>query len=293
MAEQSALNAKVSGSTPDGGTGCNAFLYMKITSRQNPTIKYIAKLKTKKHRDKTHKMLIEGYYPVFFAIQNNYTIDQLFICPELFSKKLDNKTLINIIERKKIVITNVSKSVFAKIGHSKNPAGLLAIAPQKRNYLKNHNVATNGLYIAVESIEQLNNLGAIIRLADNVSASGVLISNMRADVYSPKTIESSLGAFFSIDILLCSTKEAIIWCKNNNIKILATSPKAPVVYTDVNMKEPIAVIVGAEHEGLSKDWLKKADVKVKIPMYGQVNSLSVSASTAVILYEALRQRQNA
>lgn len=263
---------------------------MKITSRQNPKIKYVAKLKLKKYRDAERKMLIDGYYPLYFALHNNYPIEELFICRELLRSKFDNKTLIDSLGALGIPMTEVENNVFLKISTAISPEGLIAVACQKHAYLQQHQPVSDGIYVVAESIEKPGNLGAILRLVDNAGAVGLVLADMRVDMHEPEVIRSSLGTFFSVNILEDSTKNAIEWFKRNGIKILATSPGATVNYAKIDMRESVAIVLGAEYAGLSEAWINNADVKIKIPMFGQANSLSVTATVAVTLYEILRQR---
>jgi TrmH family RNA methyltransferase len=265
-------------------------VFMLITSKQNPKIINIAKLKMKKHRDDAQKFLIEGYYPIKFALQNDYPMEELFVCRDFLREKFDNADLISQLKAKKILITEVPEGVFTKLSSFESPEGLIALAPQKHKFLRDHCPAQNCLYVIIESIEKLGNLGAIFRLVDNAGADGVIVCDMRADIYNSESIRSSVGTFFSINILQASTKEAIEWCKGHNIKTLATSPEGAKMYTNIDLKGSIAIIMGTEYAGLSDAWMEKADMKIKIPMFGQANSLSVTASTAVVLYEAIRQR---
>ncbi len=263
---------------------------MLITSKQNPKIKETTKLKMKKYRDGQKKFLVEGYYPIKFALQNNYPLEELFVCNELLREKFNNQEIISQCKDKGVIITEVPEHVFTKLSSFESPEGLVAVAPQKTNPLLGYKSEKNGIYIVIESIEKLGNLGAIFRLADNAGAKGVIVCDMRADIYNPETIRSSVGTFFSINILQASSQEAIDWCKENGVKTLATSPQAEHVYTDLDLTGSIAIVMGTEYAGLTDLWLKNADEKILIPMFGQANSLSVTASTAVVLYEAVRQR---
>jgi len=263
---------------------------MKITSRQNPKIKYLAKLKLKKYRDTEGKMLIEGYYPLQFAVRNNYPIEELLICPELFRNKFDNQTLIESVRKLDVPIIEIEKNVYLKISTAISPEGLIAVAPQKHTSLQQHRPVLDGIYVVAEAIEKPGNLGAILRLADNAGATAVVLADMRVDMYDPEVIRSSLGAFFSVNILEDSTENAIKWFKQNKIKTLVTSPNATTNYTKVDMQGSVAIVLGAEYAGLSDAWINNADEKIKIPMFGQANSLSVTAAVAVVLYEAVRQR---
>lgn len=276
-----------------------------ITSKQNPKIKDLAKLKLKKYRDKTGKFLVEGFYPIKFALQNNYPLEEIFFCPELLRQKFDNQEIIRFCAKKGILATELTFPVFEKLSSLESPEGLIALAPQKIKRLEDYQMmkksleATEGkhrlpgVFIVVESIEKLGNLGSIFRLADNTGAEAVIICDMRADVFNPETIRSSVGTFFSVTVLKSTTNEAIEWCRKNKIKTLATTPQASQIYTSVDLKSgPLAVVLGAEYSGLSKPWLENSDIKILIPMFGQANSLSVTSSVAVVLYEIVRQRIN-
>ena len=263
---------------------------MKITSRQNSRINQVAKLKQKKYRDLEQKILVEGYHPLSFAIRNHYPLEEVFVCPELFRDKFDNQSLVESVQKLGTSIIEVEKNVYLKLSAADSPEGLIAVAPQKHLHLGQHDYAPNSFYVVAESIEKPGNLGAILRLADNAGASAVILTSARADMFDPEAIRVSLGAIFSVAILESTTAEAIEWLKQNRIKILATTPNAEVNYTEVDMTDAVAIALGTEHTGLSGSWLNSADAKVKIPMLGQVNSLSVTTAAAVILYEVVRQR---
>ncbi len=265
---------------------------MLISSKQNPKIKHLAKLNLKKHRDSAQQFLIEGYYPLSFAINNNWPLEELYVCRELLRDKFDNQQLINMIQSRGVPITNVSADVFEKIASYESREGLVALAPQKHTHLDDYHppISANDIYLVAEAIEKLSNLGAIFRLADNVGARGVVVTNMRADIFNPEVIRSSIGTFFSITILQATTPQAIQWFKQHAITTIATSPHAQTSYLDVGMSGSVAIVLGAEYTGLSEEWLTGADVSVQIPMRGQANSLSVTASAAILAYEALRQK---
>lgn len=264
---------------------------MKITSRQNKRIKQLAKLQQKKHRDQEQRFLIEGFYPLSFALGNNYPLEELFICPALFREKFDNKIITDSAKKLNIPVTKVTKSVYMKVTNVNSPEGLIAVAPQKHKKPGDFNPPDNGLYLVLESIEKLTHLGELFRIADAAGVDAVIICDMRADIFNPHVLRSSLGTFFSVPTLETSTKKAIEWFRKNAITTIATSPSAKRIYTEVDMKTSTAIVIGTEYTGLSKKWLDKADEKVWIPMHGQVSSLSVTTSAAILVYEALRQRK--
>jgi TrmH family RNA methyltransferase len=265
---------------------------MRIASFQNSRIKNVVKLHTKKYRDRSQKMVIEGYYPILLAIQNNYPLDELYFCPNLFFGK-DEAALIRQAAGSGAKVIEVNEGPFKKMAYQKRPEGLLAVAPQVHHALGRHPVAGSGLYIIAEALEKPGNLGSILRSADAAGVDGVIICDPCTDIFNPNVIRASVGTFFSIPILESSTEEVIAWCYKNGIRTLAATPHADTLYTDVDMTGPIAIVVGAEQSGLSQWWLDKANLPVKLPMFGQANSLNVATAATALLYEAVRQRQPA
>ncbi len=263
-----------------------------ISSRQNPKIKTLAKLKQKKYRDRLGSFLVEGYYPILFALNNDYPLEEVFVCRKLLRSKFDNGALLRRLQLRGVKVTEVLEGVFFKLSSLESPEGIIAVAPELRRSLKDVTFSKDkpSLFVILESIEKLGNLGALLRLADNAGATGVIVCDMRADIFNPETIRSSVGTFFSVPVYHATSQEALTWCKRNNISVLATTPSATKPYYSVDLKQPVGIALGTEYAGLSSIWLEGATEKILIPMYGQANSLSVTASGAIVLYEAVRQR---
>jgi len=148
------------------------------------------------------------------------------------------------------------------------------------------------LVIVAESIEKPGNLGAILRTADAARVDALLVCDPRLDLWNPNVVRASRGALFSVPVVECDSASALGWLRRGKMRILAATPSAGTPYFKVDLREPVAVAVGTEDEGLSEFWMSNADLKVNIPMAGRVNSLNVSVSTALIVYEALRQRSS-
>lgn len=264
---------------------------MRITSLQNKQIKDIVKLHVRKHRDRRQKIIIEGHRAILRAVENNYPLNELYICPALFFGEKDESSLIQQAAKIGARVIEVAEGAFCKMAYRQRPEGLLAVAPQIRHTLNGHLAAANGFYLIAESIEKPGNLGAILRSADGAGANGVIVCDPGTDLFHPNVIRASVGAFFTVPILESSTEHALAWCRKNNIYILATTPRANIIYTNVNMTGPIAVVVGTEQYGLSQAWLERADYRVKLPMFGQADSLNVAMTAALLLYEVVRQRR--
>lgn len=255
---------------------------IKIDSLQNEKIKNIVKLREAgRERKKQGLFLIEGNREINLAMKGGVEIVNLFYCAD-YGKQLPK------INEEKII--EISKKVFAKISYRENPDGFLVAAKIKELKLKNIKLSSKPLIIVLEAVEKPGNLGAILRTADAAGADAVIINNAKTDIYNPNVIRASQGAVFTAPTVLSSIGETVEFCKNNKIKIFATTPIAKLEYAEADYKQGCAIIMGAEDKGLSQEWLKAADEKIKIKMRGRIDSLNVSVSAAVILFEALRQR---
>ena len=139
-------------------------------------------------------------------------------------------------------------------------------------------------------MEKPGTLGAILPTADAAHVDAVIVCDPRVDLWNPKVVRASRGTVFSVPVVECDNASALEWLKSRKLRVLATTPSADMLYSDVDLRQPVAIAVGTEDEGLTDFWMQNADLRVKIPMLGKVNSLNVSVSTALIVYEAVRQR---
>ena len=253
-----------------------------IDSLQNEKIKNIVKLReTGRERKKQGLFLIEGRREINLALKAGVEIENLYYCQDYTREKL-------AFDQEKLI--KVSKKVFDKIAYRENPDGFLAVAKAKQEKLENIKLGPKPLIIVLEAVEKPGNLGAILRTADAIGADAVIINDVKTDIYNPNIIRASQGAVFTVPTVLSSIEETVEFCKNNKIKILATTPEAEKQYTEADYKAGCAIVMGAEDKGLSEKWLEAADEKIKITMRGQIDSLNVSVSAAVVLFEAVRQR---
>lgn len=257
---------------------------MDITSLQNPRVKHIVKLREdKRQRQKDGMLLVEGYDEIQLAISAGHTPQTLLTAPEIASRQL-------IFPSAEIITVN--RPVFEKISYRDNPDGWLAVFSIPQSTFESIKLQTdNPLVIVAESVEKPGNLGAMLRTADAAHVDAFLVCDPRVDLWNPNVIRASRGTVFSVPVVECDNASALNWLRANKIQVLAATPSAEIMYSDVDMTQPTAIAVGTEDEGLTKFWMNNADVKVKIPMLGKVNSLNVSVSAALILYDAVRQRK--
>ena len=256
---------------------------MDITSPQNPRVKHIVKLREdKRQRQKDGLLLVEGFDEIQLAVSAGHKLQTLLTAPELASRQLTFSAAESL---------TVSRAVFEKMSYRDNPDGWLAVLPIPHTALNDLALSHSPLVIVAESVEKPGNLGAILRTADAAHVDALLVCNPRVDVWNPNVIRASRGAVFSVPVVECDNASALEWLKSHKLRVLAATPSAEIMYSDVDMCQPTAIAVGTEDEGLTDFWMTNADVKVKIPMMGKVNSLNVSVSTALIVYEAVRQRK--
>lgn len=255
---------------------------MDITSLQNPRVKHFIRLRDdKKTRTGEGAMVVEGYDEIHLAISAGYKPKTLLSAPELASRHLAVSADESL---------TVSRAVFEKISYRENPDGWLGIFPIPRKTLDDLKLSEIPLVVVAESIEKPGNLGAILRTADAAGVDALLICDARVDAWNPNVVRASRGAVFSVPVVECDNASALERLKGGGMRIVAATPSAEEIYSNVDLRQPAAIVVGTEDEGLSDFWLTNADVKVKIPMAGMVNSLNVSVSTALMVYEAVRQR---
>lgn len=259
----------------------------RITSLQNNRIKNIVKLSKAKERKAQNLFILEGARELTLALSAGYTIDSVFICPELFYKT-DYPQVLNTIGDD--IKYEVSEQVFEKIAYREGSDGLITLAKPKSHTLGDLKLNDNPFIIILEAVEKPGNLGAILRSADAAQVDAVIICDPLTDIYNPNAIRSSVGCIFTVPTAICSSDEALTWLKANNIKSFAAELQASNWYHEENYTQPSAIVMGTEADGLTSFWLNNADRRIKIPMRGKIDSLNVSVSTAVITFEAMRQR---
>ena len=263
----------------------------KITSLQNPLVKQIVHLRERKERDSSGLFLIEGYREIKRALENGVSLEVLTVCPELFLGSNESQ-LIELAKTKKAEIYDLSLPAFTKISYRDRPDGLLAIGKQMLWELSDLKIDASKapFFIIAESIEKPGNLGTILRSADAVAADAVIVCDRCTDIYNPNVVRASVGTLFTRPVIEATSEATFQFLKNHKIQIVATTPHATDLFTQIDLKVPLAIVVGTEQLGLSDKWLHAAHKKARIPMMGSADSLNVATATTIMLYEVLRQR---
>lgn len=264
----------------------------KITSLANHRIKNLVSLREHKNRIKTGLTIIEGEREIERALEAGVILNEAYVCVKATGKELKSAThnVVTKIRSLNVPIYELTEKVFAKIAYGNRSGGILATGAIRTWIPDQLKVPAQALFVLVERVEKPGNLGAILRTCDAAGVHGVFICNGNTDVSNPNVIRASLGTVFSNRVIECSNQDALDFLKAHNISVCAAVPQAKNEYTKHPMTDSVVIVLGSEEQGLSEFWIKHADRKVRIPMYGRADSLNVSATAAILLYEILRQR---
>ena len=257
-----------------------------ITSTQNARIKEAVRLRERRDRKKSDLFLIEGYRELKRAVEAERALTTLFYCPEFFLGSNEG----DLLHNSGAELCQCTPEVFAKISYRDRPDGLLAVALQKHCSLSSLVLSKNPFLLIAERIEKPGNLGSILRSCDAAGVDAILVCDPVTDIHNPNVVRSSIGTLFTQPVLEVGSQEAFTYLQQNSIQIVSATPHADLEYTQVDFTGPFAIAVGAEQIGLSDEWMERADLKVRIPMMGDADSLNVAAATTLLLYEVLRQR---
>jgi RNA methyltransferase, TrmH family len=265
----------------------------KITSLQNQRIKEVIKLGKHAIRDARRLTVVEGLREASRALGNGVRPVEVYLCPALVREDEQNEFtgLIRLLEQQgRSELFEVTPEVFAKLAYREANDGVLMVIPYVDRPLAELPLSDPPFLCVIEGVEKPGNLGAILRTADAAGVDGVILCAGATDLHNPNVVRASLGALFTVPVAEVSSADAINWLQAQHIQIIAATPDGAIRYTDANLAGPVAVVMGSEAHGLSPLWRRAADAAVVIPMFGAADSLNLSTSTALLLYEVVRQR---
>ncbi|MFH6605046.1 TrmH family RNA methyltransferase [Maribacter algicola] len=262
----------------------------QITSLQNTLVREILVLKEKsRERRKKGLFVLEGRRELQLALKGGYEVVTLLYCPEIMPAK-------DILEMKRILndgttLIELSPKVYQKLAYRATTEGLIAVSKTKDHSLTNLALKNrNPLILVAEAPEKPGNIGALLRTADAANLDAVFIANAKGDIYNPNIIRSSVGCIFTNSIAMGSTSDIISYLKEHDISIFCAALTASKNYTNIDYTKGSAIVVGTESTGLTYDWLENSDQNIVIPMQGEIDSMNVSVSAAILIFEAKRQR---
>lgn len=256
-----------------------------IYSLQNQFIKDLVKLHKASERKKNNTCLVEGVREVSIVQQNNFEINNIVICRDIF--KEDPDYIIDFSDTSKII--EVSKDVYGKISYREGTEGICAIVKTEKQALSSIQLAENSTILILESLEKPGNIGAILRTADAAGINAVILSNPLCDPYNPNVIRSSLGCVFAMPMYTASSEDTLSFLEQNGFQTFSASLQTDKNFYEIDFNGRTALAFGSEAKGLSDIWYEKSSA-VKIPMRGKIDSLNVGASVAIMLFEVVRQK---
>ena len=267
-----------------------------ITSAQNAKIKELLALQEKsKERRKKGLFVVEGRREIIHCVEAGYEPHTFFICRDIITEK-EFDSIMGAVEDNFCGMTcqiiEIPQHLYDKVAYRGGTEGVIAEMHCKEMALDNLRMKENPLVVVLESVEKPGNLGAVLRSADASGVDAVIVCDPLTDMYNPNLIRSSIGAIFTVPVATATSEEAIAWLKNNGIKIYTAQLQDSEWYYDTDMKGGTAIVMGTEATGLTDVWRKAADANIKIPMLGRLDSLNVSVSAAILMFEAVRQRNS-
>ena len=257
-----------------------------ITSTQNQRIKHLLLLQQKSAQRRADGLfVVEGRREVEHCLSAGFTIRTAFVCEEIADASFSLPQGVEVVP--------VAQNVYERIAYRGGTEGIVAVVEARKTALNDLKLSASPLIVVLESVEKPGNLGAVLRSADAAEADAVIVCDPLTDLYNPNLIRSAVGALFTVPCVACSTEECIAFFKSKGIKILTAQLQDSSLYYDTPMTGPTAIVMGTEATGLTDQWRKAADAHIRIPMLGRLDSLNVSVSAAILLFEAVRQRQSA
>ena len=255
-----------------------------ISSLQNQKIKQLVLLQQKSsERKRSGLFVVEGLRELRHCVSKGYEIDSLFFCSALLGESIDDLLVASSYE--------VTEQVYGKIAYRDSTEGVVAVMRMRHTALEELQLSDRPLLVVLESVEKPGNLGAVLRSADAAGADAVIVCDPLTDLYNPNLIRASIGALFTVPTVAVSSEACIRFLKERGIRILTAQLQDSELYYDTDMTCGTAIVMGTEATGLTNQWREAADAHIRIPMLGQLDSLNVSVSAAILLFEAVRQRE--
>lgn len=235
--------------------------------------------------------VVEGRRELEHCLASGFEADSLFICRDILSDP-EFEDIIAMLRGENVKIFELPTALYDKVAYRGGTEGIIAEIRTKERTLDSLKLGDNPLIAILESVEKPGNLGAVLRSADAAGADAVIVCDPLTDLYNPNLIRASIGGIFSVQVVTASSQDTIRFLKERNIKIYTAQLQDSAWYYDTDMKNGTAIVMGTEATGLTDIWRKAADAHIKIPMLGRLDSLNVSVSASILLFEAVRQRHS-
>jgi TrmH family RNA methyltransferase len=256
---------------------------IQITSSQNEQIKRWKKLRSRKGREQFRSLLIEGEHLVKEALRSKVTIRSWILNEQ-------SKEFIEYLDHP-APIYQLSNSLFASLMETQAPQGIAAEIEMKswqiEELLETDDLAKT--FLLLDAIQDPGNLGTILRTAEAAKVTGIFLGQGTVDRYNPKVVRAAMGSVFRLPIVQMDLSTCFTYLKENGVTIVNTSPHAGNLSFEYQFPRQVAILLGNEGNGVHSDWLSFVDDEEMIPMPGNTESLNVAVTSAILLYERIRQ----
>ena len=260
----------------------------KITSVQNEGIKRVVRLRDRRGREARGLTIVEGVREVRQAMRAGWTIQRAYVCRD--GAYHCPRELTDELAAAGVTTLETTPEVYRKMCYGERTEGVLAVVEPVARTLEDLELSANPLVVVMESVEKPGNLGAVLRTCDGAGVDALVVCDERTDLFNPNIVRASLGAVFTVPVAACTSREAAEFLTARGIRSFAAVVQATGHYFEKDLSGPCAIVLGSEQDGLSDFWRQHATDQVRIPMRGKLDSLNVSVSAAIMIYEALRQR---
>ena len=259
-----------------------------ITSTKNPHIRAAAALRDRRERDEAGLTLVDGVRELRRALTGGATVVEAFVDEDRLDH--DGAGAVDEARRRGAVIIRVSGPVLDRLAYGDRSEGLVAVVRIPGLALTGLRLPADPLVVVLEGVEKPGNLGAVLRSADAAGADAVIAADPRTDLFNPNAIRASLGTIFAVPLAAGTSGGVRDDLAARGLRLLVARVDADALYTGVDLRGPVAFVLGSEADGLTEAWSGPAVVPIRLPMLGVADSLNVSIAAAVLLYEARRQR---
>ena len=260
-----------------------------LASPSNPRIKAAVRLRDRRERDATGLTLVDGARELRRALEAGVDMVEAFVCEPLLAGE-DARAALDALRGRDIKVTTTTEPAFAKLAFGDRSEGLLAVVRAPSLALDDLRIPADPLILVMEGVEKPGNVGAVLRSADGAGVDAVIAASPRTDLANPNVIRASAGTIFAVPMAAASTAEVLVWLRDRSVRILAARVDGTVAYTDADLTGAVAIVVGSEVDGLTGAWQGAEVETIRLPMLGVADSLNVSVSAAILVYEARRQR---
>ena len=259
-----------------------------ISSLQNPTVKWLRRLRDNRFRQQEQVVVVDGIAEVARALDAGLTPRTVF-----YSLPASTEWSARLAQLQSVAMA-ASDEVMQKICFGEHHRQVVAVFDQPNLDLSQLHVPERSLVVILDGFEKPGNIGAVLRSADAAGADAVILSSCVCDLFNPNVIRASLGTLFTVPNAAADREAVMAWLVQHQITAVTTRVDAPESFWDVDLRDSVAIVIGAEATGLHASWNQTAGLAAKnvtIPMHGEADSLNASVSAALLLFEARRQRE--